>query len=109
MNGKKRQGFDFLLGGQLLGGTRIGEQVARYLSAEEVIAVSVASAELLAELGNENEPFRELLERVGIERGFPAGSVALVLLALGLINMVPGPLAAMLERRLSPVTLAIFC
>jgi phosphoadenosine phosphosulfate reductase len=68
VNGKKRQGFDFLLGGQLLGGTRIGEQVARYLSADEVIAVSVASAELFAELGNENEPFRELLERVGVER-----------------------------------------
>ncbi len=68
VNGKKRQGFDFLLGGQLLGGTRIGEQVARYLSADEVLAVSVASAELFAELGNENEPFRELLERISVER-----------------------------------------
>ncbi|CAG0992393.1 sulfite reductase (ferredoxin) [Planctomycetaceae bacterium] len=68
VSGKKRQGFDFLLGGQLLGGTRIGEQVARYLSADEVIAVSVASAELFAELGSENEPFRDLLKRVGVER-----------------------------------------
>jgi sulfite reductase (ferredoxin) len=68
VNGKKRQGFDFLLGGRLLGGTRIGEQVARYLSADEVIAVSVASAELFGELGSEGESFRELLERIGVER-----------------------------------------
>ena len=68
VNGKKRQGFDFLLGGQLLGGTRIGEQVARYLSADELIAVSVATVELFAELGSEGESFRELIARVGIER-----------------------------------------
>lgn len=68
VNGKKRQGFDFLLGGQLLGGTRIGEQVARYLSADEVIAVSVATVELFAEQGSARESFRELIARVGIER-----------------------------------------
>jgi sulfite reductase (ferredoxin) len=68
VNGKKRQGFDFLLGGQLLGGTRIGEQVARYLSADDVIAVSVATVELFAEQGSERESFRELIARAGIER-----------------------------------------
>ncbi|WP_024538260.1 MFS transporter [Comamonas badia] len=47
------------------------------------------------------------IERVGVERGFPAGMVALVLLALGLINMVPGPLAALLERSVSAVTVGL--
>ena len=68
VKGKKRQGFDFLLGGQLLGETRIGEQVARFLSADEVSAVSRATAELFGELGGENESFRELLQRVGVSR-----------------------------------------
>lgn len=68
VNGRKRQGFDLLLGGQLLDQTRIGEQVARFLSADEVIAVSVAAVELFAELGSEGEPFRELLGRIGVER-----------------------------------------
>jgi predicted MFS family arabinose efflux permease len=41
------------------------------------------------------------VERVGADRGFGAGAVAGVLIALGLVNLTPAPLAALLERRLS--------
>lgn len=41
------------------------------------------------------------VERAGIDRGFGASAVAGVLIALGLVNLVPAPLAALLERRLS--------
>jgi predicted MFS family arabinose efflux permease len=41
------------------------------------------------------------VERVGADRGFGAGAVASVLIALGLVNLTPAPLAALLERRLS--------
>ncbi|MDP3520362.1 MAG: MFS transporter [Hydrogenophaga sp.] len=47
------------------------------------------------------------IERVGMERGFGTSMVAGVLLALGLINLVPGPLAAVLENRISAVTVGI--
>ena len=47
------------------------------------------------------------IERVGIARGFAASMVAGVLLALGLINLVPGPLAAVLERRVSAVSVGM--
>ena len=47
------------------------------------------------------------IERVGVERGFAASMVAGVLLALGLINLVPGPLAAVLERRVSAVSVGM--
>jgi predicted MFS family arabinose efflux permease len=40
------------------------------------------------------------VERVGHERGFSAQALAGVLIALGLVNLVPAPLAALLERRL---------
>lgn len=40
------------------------------------------------------------LERVGSARGFEAGAVAAVLVALSLVNLAPAPLAALLERRL---------
>lgn len=40
------------------------------------------------------------VERAGIDRGFGAPAVAGVLIALGLVNLVPAPLAALLERRL---------
>ncbi|MFS2214115.1 MFS transporter [Telluria sp. Tellsp104] len=42
------------------------------------------------------------LERIGIERGFGAGRVQALLIALGLVNLVPGALAAFLQRRLDP-------
>lgn len=47
------------------------------------------------------------IERVGVERGFAPSMVTGVLLALGLINLVPGPLAAFLERRLSAVSVGM--
>lgn len=40
------------------------------------------------------------LERVGNARGFEAAAVAAVLVAMSLVNLVPAPLAALLERRL---------
>ncbi|SEB15995.1 MFS transporter [Variovorax sp. YR216] len=40
------------------------------------------------------------LERMGAQRGFDPASVNLLLIALGLINLAPGLLAAMLQRRL---------
>lgn len=39
------------------------------------------------------------LERVGSDRGFGAAAVAGVLVALSLVNLLPAPLAAVLERR----------
>lgn len=40
------------------------------------------------------------LERVGSDRGFGAAAVGSVLVALSLVNLLPAPLAALLERRL---------
>ncbi|KDB50713.1 hypothetical protein X805_37000 [Sphaerotilus natans subsp. natans DSM 6575] len=42
------------------------------------------------------------LERVGMHRGFGVDALAGVLVTLGLVNLVPAPLAAWLERRLAP-------
>ena len=48
------------------------------------------------------------LERVGNERGFGAAAVAGVLIALGFVNLLPAPLAALLERRL-PARSVLLC
>lgn len=42
------------------------------------------------------------LERIGIDRGFGREAVTGVLIALGFVNLVPAPLAALLEKRVSP-------
>jgi predicted MFS family arabinose efflux permease len=42
------------------------------------------------------------LERVGSDRGFGAAAVGGVLVALSLVNLLPAPLAGLLERRLRP-------
>jgi predicted MFS family arabinose efflux permease len=39
------------------------------------------------------------VERVGMERGFGAQSITGVLIALGVVNLLPAALAAMLEKR----------
>jgi predicted MFS family arabinose efflux permease len=41
------------------------------------------------------------LERVGSDRGFGLDAVTGVLIALGFVNLLPAPLAALLEKRLS--------
>lgn len=41
------------------------------------------------------------LERVGNERGFGLAALTSVLVALGIVNLFPAPLAALLEKRLS--------
>lgn len=40
------------------------------------------------------------VERMGADRGFAAGQVQTVLVVLGLVNLIPGILAAILQRRL---------
>lgn len=40
------------------------------------------------------------VERLGIERGYSAGLVAGVLVSIGFANLLPSPLAALLEKRL---------
>ena len=40
------------------------------------------------------------LERLGLDRGFAPASVTGVLIALGFVNLIPAPLAAVLETRL---------
>ena len=42
------------------------------------------------------------IERMGIERGYGAGLVAGVLASIGFANLIPSPLAALLEQRLRP-------
>lgn len=39
------------------------------------------------------------VERIGADRGYSAAAVTGVLIALGLVNLLPAPLAALLERR----------
>lgn len=47
------------------------------------------------------------VERIGVDRRFGAPVVAGVLIALGLVNLTPAPLAALLERRLAARTVLI--
>jgi len=42
------------------------------------------------------------VERIGAERGFGAAMVAGVLIALGFVNLLPAPLAALLQKRVNP-------
>lgn len=43
------------------------------------------------------------VERIGFARGFESAQVHAVLVALGVVNVLPGALAAMLQQRCSPV------
>lgn len=43
-------------------------------------------------------------ERIGADRGYGLAAVTGVLIALGFVNLIPGPLAAFLEKRLNPET-----
>lgn len=42
------------------------------------------------------------VERLGIERGYAPATVAAVLVSIGFANLLPSPLAALLEKRLRP-------
>lgn len=42
------------------------------------------------------------IERIGFDRGYPVALVAGVLMAIGFCNLLPTPLAALLERRVRP-------
>jgi predicted MFS family arabinose efflux permease len=42
------------------------------------------------------------VQRIGLDRGFGADAVTGVLIALGFVNLFPAPLAAVLEKKLSP-------
>ncbi|HWU62616.1 MAG TPA: MFS transporter [Ensifer sp.] len=48
------------------------------------------------------------LERIGAARGFETEKINLVLVALGFVNLLPGALAALLQKRLSPLGVG-FC
>ena len=47
------------------------------------------------------------VERIGAARGFDAGDVQAVLVTLGFVNLLPGPLAAWLQHRLSPLNVGL--
>lgn len=47
------------------------------------------------------------IERMGAARQFPAQMVGGVLLALGLVNLLPGPLAGIFERKVSAIAVAM--
>ena len=47
------------------------------------------------------------VERIGAERGFGTDRVNGVLIALGLVNLLPGVLAALLQSRLSPIAVGM--
>jgi predicted MFS family arabinose efflux permease len=48
------------------------------------------------------------LERIGAARGFETEKVNMVLVALGFVNLLPGALAAILQKRLSPLVVGFF-
>ncbi len=47
------------------------------------------------------------VERIGADRGFGVERVNGVLIALGLVNLLPGALAALLQTKLSPISVGI--
>lgn len=47
------------------------------------------------------------VERIGVDRGFGQDRVNLVLAVVGIVNLFPAALAGLLQRRLSPLTVAI--
>jgi predicted MFS family arabinose efflux permease len=47
------------------------------------------------------------VQRIGIDRGFGVDAVTGVLIALGFVNLLPAPLAAILEKRLAPNTVLL--
>lgn len=47
------------------------------------------------------------IERIGMDRGFGESAVHGVLLAIGLVNLLPAPLAALLEKRLPPLPVVL--
>ncbi|MFC3684694.1 MFS transporter [Hydrogenophaga luteola] len=47
------------------------------------------------------------VERIGAARGFGAGDVQAVLVTLGFVNLLPGPLAAWMQHRVSPLAVGL--
>jgi predicted MFS family arabinose efflux permease len=47
------------------------------------------------------------IERIGVDRGYGTEAVTSVLIALGFVNLLPAPLAAVLEKKLSAKTVVI--
>ncbi|MCO6188446.1 MFS transporter [Rhizobium sp. L1K21] len=47
------------------------------------------------------------MERIGAARGFEPGDINIILVALGVINLLPGGIAAVLQRRLSPIVVGV--
>ncbi len=47
------------------------------------------------------------VERIGVARGFGQAQIAAVLVAMGFVNLLPGILAALFQKRLSPIAVGI--
>lgn len=47
------------------------------------------------------------VERIGMARGFGVDAVHMVLIALGLVNLTPGVLAALLQKKWSPIAVGM--
>ena len=47
------------------------------------------------------------VERIGAARGFGDGNVQAVLVTLGFVNLLPGPLAAWMQHRISPLAVGV--
>lgn len=47
------------------------------------------------------------VERIGAARGFGAGEIQAMLVTLGFVNLVPGPLAAWMQHRISALSVGI--
>lgn len=47
------------------------------------------------------------IERIGVDRGYGTEAVTSVLIALGFVNLLPAPLAAVLEKKLAAKTVVI--
>lgn len=47
------------------------------------------------------------VERIGAARGFGAGDIQAMLVTLGFFNLLPGPLAAWMQHRISPLNVGI--
>lgn len=64
--GKVVKGYDLLIGGRLYGRTLLGQQFGKLLSQDDVVAVATSGVRVYGRLATEDEPFDELVDRVGL-------------------------------------------
>ncbi|MDH2237846.1 MFS transporter [Pigmentiphaga sp. GD03639] len=78
---------------------RVQPEPERRAARFEVDASAVFGALGVAAMALVQAMVFSFLERMGMDRGFGAGAVTAVLIALGIVNLFPAPLAAVLEQR----------